>query len=262
MLVEDGIETPEESNEFEDLAGRLTEDEPEETLEDPETSEDSEGTDETSDEIQDDEPEDTEPEEEESDEEAQGFPKEQKDKDHEAFAKLRVEKTRYENIISNLAKKEGLTVEQYEEKLQQDEIEAEAKAAQVPVEMLQRMKDLEAAEVNRQKEFEAAQFRLNIERFQNKHDLDEPALKEFIDTCFENNIDLTRNSVDLEILYRGLNHDTIVETERQKWISKDQDNRTSGSNPGSGKGKTPKSKPGGEVSSPAELRSILDQINQ
>lgn len=251
-----------ETDGFESLAAELGEetvDAPEETEETPETPQEPEGTDESSqEEVKEDQPEDTAPE-----EPKEGFPKDkQEDKDHQAFAKLRVEKARYEGLIAKLAEKEGLSVDDYEAKVHKDQMEAEAKEAQVPLEFYERLKQLEQADIVRQKEYEAAQFQNSIERFQNKHNLEAPALRGFIDKCFDNGIDITSAGIDLDILYRGLNHDEMVEQERQKWIKQDKENRSSASNTGSGKGTTPKPNSGQSIDTMAGLEDALRGFKQ
>lgn len=254
------IETETESTEtdgFASMAEELTEATPEVTEEAPETSEGFDQGEETSEEPNVDEPEvaqEEEPEEE-------GFPKRDNEKDHEAFAKLRVERNRYESVIARLAQREGLSIEDYEAKVEQDEMAAEAAEKEVPVEFLERLKELEHAEEVREREHQASRFRTNIERFQNKHDLSEPQLRGFIDTCFDNGIDLTTAGIDLNILYRGLYHDDMVENERQKWITKDKENRNSTSSTGQGKGSTPKSQSGGTIDKMSDLDALIKNIN-
>lgn len=184
---------------------------------------------------------------------------EQGRKDQEAFAALRTERNQYKQTIEKLASKAGVTVEKYLEDLAQQEMEAKAAEAKVPVEFYQKMAELEARDAQREQEAQALRFRTEIESFQRTYNLKPEELKGFVDICFENGIDLTQTNVSLDILYRGLNHDSIVEAERQKWIAQDSKNRESSTNP-SGRGGSTPSASGSEVSSVEDLDRLVEGL--
>lgn len=159
-------------------------------------------------------------------------------KSNEAFARLRVENKKNKDIIEKAARLAGLSVDDFAVKLAEDEIKKGAEEAKIPVEVFQRIKDLE--ESNRATEFERhkLQFQTTVRNFQSQVGLSDTDLNGFISQMMDAGITPHETEIDFNILYRGLNHDKLVESERQKWIAKQTRNQDKTSTPGSSKGET------------------------
>jgi len=235
---------------FEDLFGGTPE--PEDVTEPPEdTPEDPAPTDEPEDkpdepEKPEDNPEDTP---EDKDDEGQTPEDKQKARQNFEFARLRTENKKQATLIKNLGKVIGMdasaTPDEIATKVQELIIQKQAKDSNVPVEMLQRIQELEdiAAENTRIKlENETQMAFTNLAE---KYDLDSAALTEFATYLGENGKNpLEGVEVDIEAEYIKLHHEDIVkaavaaalaeETQRQEKVDQHAGTRVPGSTGDSG----------------------------
>lgn len=156
----------------------------------------------------------------------------QAQKDAQAFAAMRVQNAELQRTLELAAKSAGQTVEEYIEAAKQKELETEAKAQQIPTQVLARIRELEERDALREQEHQNILFKSQIESFQKTHNLDSDALKDFVSQCLAKGIDLSSGKADLDLLYKGFNHEALIEAERQKWILKGNRNLDSSSQPG------------------------------
>lgn len=157
---------------------------------------------------------------------------------NEAFAQMRVENKRHKDLIAKAAAAHGLSVEDYEAKIQQDLLLKEAAEAKLPPEVYQRLKDMEEKTAAYEAEKAKLAFQGRVTAFQASNNLSNDDLDSFFNACFNAGITPHETAVDFNILYRGLNFDKLVETQRQDWIAKQNRNRAGSSTPNSGTGQT------------------------
>lgn len=181
------------------------------------------------------------------------------DKDANAFAQMRIQNKQLADTLALGAKAAGMEVEDFVKKLENDALQADAKAQQIPVEVLSRIRELEARDEAREQEHQNMVFRNHIEGFQSKMNLSQTDLRDFIGACVGKGIDVAAQSTDLEVLYRGMYFDKLVESQKQDWIKRDSKIQGQVSLPSSGKGKanTPE---GGVIDTLEELDAIFDQM--
>ena len=189
---------------------------------------------------------------EETNEESKPEKPDKKQSANQAFAQMRTENKAMKDTLSLAANLAGMTVEDYMKHLSQQQLEADAKKAELPPEVYQRLQSLEQDRNQREQELRNLHFQNRVRDFTQKEGLSQDELRGFIDSCFEKGIyPHELPDVDLSVLYRGLNHDKLVEAERQSWIEKSSKNKQGASVPGSGKGKA-------EQTSSGEIKSYED----
>lgn len=201
-----GNETSEENSEVEET----NEDSTEESEDNQETSEEKEEDEDSSEESEEKEGEEKEGSKEKSPEEKK------KARQNFEFARLRTENKKQANLLKNLGKSLGMdpkaTPDEIAEKVQEILLQKEAKDKNVPVDLLQRMQELEtiAAENSRIKlESETEKAFTNLAE---KYNLDSDALTEFAVYLGENGKNpLDGVEVDIESEYIKLHHDDIVQ---------------------------------------------------
>lgn len=189
-----------------------TEDTSEDTEDDIEDSEDREGEGEDTE----DDPEDSEDDARDDEDKKNSSKDKQKARQNFEFARLRTENKKQANLLKSLGKVLGMdpkaTPDQVAEKVQEILIQKEAKDKNVPVDLLQRMQELEniAAENSRIKlENETQKAFTNLAE---KYKLDSDALTEFAVYLGENGKNpLEGVDVDIEAEYIKLHHDDIVQ---------------------------------------------------
>lgn len=264
----DNIQTDSEIiAEFEELfggGGSEDEDEKEDQTDKEDTSEDE--SDETDDEEE--EEEDDEDEEKEDDDDESSKESAQVKKQREAFYLMRKQNKAQEKLIQGLGKVLG-----FDSKASQDEImnkvqelitQKEAKEQNVPVEILQRMQDLEQKlQEKDSKEYESkvtAELTELIQEFE----LDDDELNSFIHKLVEEGKNpLEVEGVDLKGEYLKLHYEDLMEKAAQEAVEKEQArkekaaNHSSGTLPGKGGSDT---KPDGKINTVGDLDKYFDGI--
>lgn len=231
---------------FEELFGGASEEpEVEETVEETEEVEETEGTEEGSEETE-------ETEEEQSEEQPEETPEDkQKSRQNYEFARLRTENKKQANLLKNLGKAIGMdskaTVEEVAEKVNEILLQKEAKEKNIPVEIMQRLQELEsiAAENTRVKiENETQKAFTNLAE---KYNLESDALTAFANELAANGKNpFDGVEVDIESEYIKLHHADIVkaavdaalnaENQRKEKVEKHAGSRVPGSSTESGDG--------------------------
>lgn len=178
------------------------------------------------------------------------------DKSGKAFAEMRIKNKVYQNVINKAAAQAGMTPEAYLKKMQDDADAAEAKRQNIPVEVFQKMQqqDLELQQMRQQ--FGQAMFQQKFGAFQQKVGISDDEAREFAKRCIDSKIDMDATGVDLEVLYKGICSDIILEKERQQWIKQDSSNRNKSSKPTTGQGDKPKPE-GSTIESMDDFENLL-----
>lgn len=139
-----------------------------------------------------------------------------------AFAEMRVENAKYKKLVKQMADAEGITPEEYLKKLEDQAVATRATALQTSPEVLRRLDAAEAA--LREQEDLRVQNHIQSEfgNLQRTFNLTEAELSAFAEQLAQKGHDFRNVSTDYAVLYRGLNHDILIEKERQAWISRNQ----------------------------------------
>jgi hypothetical protein len=181
---------------------------------------------------------------------------------NEAFARLRAENSQHKKLLDRVAQKYGADgIDQLQEKLDQEALDAEAKELKMSPEAIKRMKALE--EQNRQITERSRQQQIisKIDQVQKTFDLDQNQLKGFVEKLRDNRIDILNTGVPIDTLYRAFNYDDMVKTEiekaKEKWIEQtNKANNSSGTMRNKGKGNSSNHK----VNTMKELDDLLKNI--
>ena len=181
------------------------------------------------------------------------------DKDAQAFAQMRIQNKQLADTLALGAKAAGMEVEDFVKKLENDALTADAKQQQIPVEVLSRIRELEARDAARETEHQNLVFRSHIEGFQAKMNLSQNDLRDFIGECVGQGIDVGSQSTNLEVLYRGMNYDKLVEAQKQEWIKRDSRIQGQVSTPGAGKGKSSIAE-GGAIETMEDPNNLFDEM--
>lgn len=250
---------------FEELFGVSSEEpEVEETVEEAEEVEETEGTEEGSEEIAE------ETEEEQSEEKPEESAEDkQKSRQNYEFARLRTENKKQANLLKNLGKAIGLdpkaTPEEVAEKVNEILLQKEAKEKNIPVELMQRLQELEsiAAENTRVKIENETQKAFTT--LAEKYSLNSDALTSFAHELAANGKNpFDGVEVDIESEYIKLHHEDIVkaavdaalnaENQRKKKVEEHAGSKVPGSSTDSGDG-------GKKIESVADLDRYFSTLN-
>lgn len=169
---------------------------------------------------------------------------EDQSKQNQAFASMRKQNSDYQKkleIAEAYVKKNGFeSIEDMLTKQEEEDLVAEAAENKISPEVYNRLKQLEAAELVRQQEFETKRFASRVVEMQDGLSLEAEQLTAFGKIADELGIDLRTTRVPLRQLYLGLNHDALVESKveaaKQEWLA-DQDrvkNQSPTTNPRTG----------------------------
>ena len=151
------------------------------------------------------------------------------DKSAKAFAEMRVKATSYERALQRAADLEGLSVEEYLQKLDQKDIERRAKETNMDPEVLKR---IEVLERERQEVLEM-KARYHIENqfkvITDKYGASQDELLMFTVDLQKQGFNFFDLNVNYETLYKGMNYEKLIEKERQKWIARAEKGSSAGS---------------------------------
>lgn len=225
---------------------------PDEDVEVPEGDEDLDTDPEPEDDLASDELEDELDEEPEGDEPNPNDPEEQKR--NQAFAQLRRERDeakKFQSFLEQLAEQNGMTVEQVMQNYQNAQLQKEADAKGVPVDLLQRMKALEEEnEIIKGQTF-AEKFNANVEQTIQKYG----ATEDEVDATFQyiqqkGLVDAVKQGhFSFEELHKLAHLDTLVEKKSTEAVQKNLSNKK----------KRQKEAPLGHTSNATDTEDSLEQ---
>lgn len=144
----------------------------------------------------------------------------QAEKDSRAFAEMRVKNAKYEKALARAAKASGTTVDEFLQQIEEKSLQTQAKQMNTDPEILRRMEALEAE--NEQYRTGQVQMYLSKEfsKVQKELKISDQELQTFTADLINRGHNFQDTSVDYTLLYRGLNHEQLVEKERQAWIAR------------------------------------------
>lgn len=206
------------------------------------------------------EPEDVEPEgdpepEPEKTPEPEEKPKEKDDAANKAFAELRAKSTRYERILKRLAESSNKSLDEFVNELEDKAIERQAKKMGTDPALLKRLEALEEENQRYQESNIRLYLQSEFKRVESTLKLSEAEMKEFTTQLIADSHDFGNLKVDYLKLYRGYNHDKLVERERQNWIKKSEKD---GQAPGTVKPGRRSAGDPGEIATLEDLDRLLD----
>lgn len=142
-------------------------------------------------------------------------------KRNEAFRKLREERDQLASsdaFLNEMAKQYGLTKDQLMDRFREDQIKKQAKEQGIPEEQLRKIQDMEKRlqEIEEQKNREI--FNIKAEALASKYKLNETQMSKLFQESANLGIDILRNPNLLEFAYRAVNYDNAVNEGRQKQL--------------------------------------------
>lgn len=187
----------------------------------------------------------------------------EQEKANRAFAELRAKATKYERAITKYAQMHGVSEEEALERMQSDALNKEAEEKKVDPELLKRLQQSEEELQTLRYERQEQHLKQEFEAVKDTFDLSDQEAVKFAQDLMNKGINIfeTKN-VDLVTLYRGLNHDNILnkklKEEKQNWISGQAEaDAAPGVSTAKGRGADPASK---KIETVADLNAALDSL--
>jgi hypothetical protein len=171
---------------------------------------------------------------------------------------MRIELSKYKKTLEGVAGTLGLDVSQDTDKLTEavraKVLEAQAKKDNVPVEVLQRLDQLEQLETTFQRQQLQTQAALGFENVKKQFGLDDTKVIEFAKTLLADNINPYEQAIDLVAEYRNRNWEALIKEAEEKGrlaeVQRATKAATHGTEPGAQTGGTP-----GE---PSKINTVAD----
>jgi type I site-specific restriction endonuclease len=182
-------------------------------------------------------------------------PKEKDDAANKAFAELRAKSTRYERMLKRLAESSNKSLDEFVNELEDKAIERQAKKMGTDPALLKRLEALEEENQRYQEGNIRMYLQSEYKRVESTLKLSEAEMKEFTTQLIADEHDFGNLKVDYLKLYRGYNHDKLVERERQGWIKKSEKD---GQAPGTIKPGRRSAGDPGEIATMEDLDRLLD----
>jgi len=195
--------------------------EPEEEVVDEEVLEEDEVEEEPVDEVEEETAEEDEEDEEDEDEELQALQSDDIHKRNEAFRKLREERDQLaesEAFLQDLATQYGLTKEQLIKRFEQDQIKKEAEEQGLTEDQVRKMRDMERKlqEVEEIKNREV--FNIKADALASKYKLNEGQMITLFEESAKMGLDIIKNPDLLDFAYRAVNYEKAIDEGRQKQL--------------------------------------------
>lgn len=159
----------------------------------------------------------------------QDVPKFEQPKQNEAFKTMRLQMEEaqrqaksnelYKTFLEELAHQSGQTPEQLMESTRQIMLKRQAEQQNIPVDVLQRIQAQEKELAQFKEQSQAQAFNQNMGALVSKLQLKEDEVKQFFADAQAQNIDL-RQVPNLEMVYKGLYADVLIEKARQEAVQK------------------------------------------
>ena len=229
------------------------EDQPEESVEEPEVEEEV---------LEEEEVLDEEEAEEEPEEEQPSINDEDEHKRNEAFKRLREEREYFaqsDQFLTDLAAQYGLTKEQLMQRVQADRLKKQAQKEGIPESQLQKMQSMEQrlAEIEEAKNREI--FNIKADTFAQRYELDEKGMLNLFEEAANMGLNVLENPDLLEVVYRAVNYDSAVDKGRQKQLETSKKRRSTSAGSTGTKGRQPVTTD--EEQWDKEIDSLLKDLN-
>lgn len=184
-------------------------------------------------------------------------PVETPNKSANAFAQMRVENKKYQNMIKDIASLLGVQNDdpnQILNAMQEKVINAQAKQQGIPTELAQRLAQLEA----RDKEYTLGEIRRNaylgFQQIKDTFGLDDTSLNQFADTLVAGGVNPFEQQIDLVSEYKIRNFDNLIKAAEERG-AKAEATRASRA---SSQSTTPNTKQGMQEVEKGKITSIAD----
>lgn len=180
-----------------------------------------------------------------------------------AFAEMRVQNAKYQKAIAQVAKAMGSASEDEAiEKLMGASLDVQGKRENIDPVVLKRLNDLEEKNAMLDTATKTSFIKESFGAVQKKFNLPDADVIKFAQKLTDQNVDIFNSNVPLDVLYLGLNYDTLktkmLEAEKQNWIKgQTEADKAPGVNPATGK---PIDKEKKDISTEADLELVLKTL--
>jgi len=176
----------------------------------------------------------------------------------QAFAAMRVQNKRYEQLIKGIANVLGVDTntkpEELQEIIQQKIIDAQAKQQNIDPAILQRLQVLEEMNMQYQQEERRRQAALGFQRVKDRFQLDDKALQAFADQLVSDGLNPYEEPLDLPTLYLSYNYEKLIAAARAQGAQQEAQRALKANTHGS----TPQQKSGQPQGDPPKINTIAD----
>lgn len=118
--------------------------------------------------------------------------------------------------LERIAKLNNMTVDEYLAKLNEQDLNNQAKTNNISPELQKRLNEQEQKLQQFEEDRVKNRFLTNIETLQSNNELSRAQVEAFIDQTRQIGVDLLNTPIDFNSLYFALNRDSILEAEREK----------------------------------------------
>lgn len=181
----------------------------------------------------------------------------QPDKAAQAFAQMRVQNKQYEKLLAGMAQVLGVDAKDPEsitQALNSKVTEAQAKQQNIPVDILNRLQQLEEQNSMFNQEQVRRQAYLGFQNVKNKFGLDDKALNSFAETLVADNMNPFESPLDLETEYIKRNYQTLVAQAEARGAQAEAQRAANANKNGT----VPNPKQGQPLEEPDKITSISD----
>jgi hypothetical protein len=168
-------------------------------------------------------------------------------------------------LLQRIADSKGVTIEQLQESLQAEEDKRNAQTNNIPLEIQQRMRTQEEQIKNLQMQNLRADFDTRANKLKAQYTLDDNQIVDFAEKAKASGFNIFTPGLDLVMLYRAMNYDTVVNdlrnSIRQEILTELQGNNTNTINniPGT---QQPSTNPASELSEKDFMRSLFSNLGR
>jgi hypothetical protein len=152
------------------------------------------------------------------------------------------EAKRSADLIDQIATQNGISKDELIKQFEQSRLAEEAKKQNVPVEFLQKQRDMEAELTALKENNVRQQFNSQVASVKDKYDLTDDDIKNTIEFSITNGLDVFNPNVKFESVYKAANFDKLVEQQvkaaRQKELASKQERMKKATVPHGGSGNT------------------------
>lgn len=178
------------------------------------------------------------------------------------FAEMRANNTKMTRLLERAAKAEGITLEEFEKRLEDAAIEREAKAEGMSPEALRRLeeKDKHNAELYQKLRIQETTQKLQV--LEDNYDLDQEDIKEFVRDMQESGINVLESNIDFEAYFIGMHFNEIAAEMRdiiiQDYLAQEEEDKGASVTTFTG---APETTPG-KVDTVEKLDALLDGLSK
>lgn len=163
-------------------------------------------------------------------------------KRNEAFKRLREEREYFaqsDQFLTDLAAQYGLTKEQLMQRVQADRLKKQAKDQGVPENQLLKMREMEQRLVEVEQSKARELFNIRAENFAQRYELDEKQMIQLFEESGKLGLNILQNPDLLEVAYKAVNYDSAVDKGRQKQLETTKKRRSTSAGATGTKGRQP-----------------------